>query len=58
MAKALSNNACVEPFSIDEGENLHKRWLLWREELDIYIVAAGVTDKKQQRALLLHLGGR
>ena len=58
MAKALSNIACVEPFSIDEGENLHKRWLLWREELDIYIVAAGVTDKKQQKALLLHLGGR
>ena len=58
MAKALSNIACVEPFSITEGENLHKRWILWKEELDIYIVAAGVTDKKQQKALLLHLGGR
>jgi len=58
MAKALSNISCVEPFLVTEGENLHKRWLLWREELDIYIVAAGVTDKKQQKALLLHLGGR
>ena len=58
MAKALSNISCVEPFTLEEGENLHKKWLIWKEELDIYIVAAGVTDKKQQKALLLHLGGR
>ncbi len=58
MAKALSNISCVEPFIVTEGENLYKRWILWKEELDIYIVAAGVTDKKQQKALLLHLGGR
>ena len=60
MAKALSNISCIEPFVIDKEDetNLHKRWLLWKEELDIYIVAAGVTDKKQQTALLLHLGGR
>ena len=58
MAKALSNISCVEQFVITEGENKHKYWLLRKEELDIYIEAAGVTDKKQQNALLLQLGGR
>ena len=60
MAKALTNISCVEPFLLEEGENnnIHKRSLLWKEELDIYIVAAGVTDKKQQKAVLLHLSGR
>ena len=33
------------------------RWSEWRESLDIYFIAAAVTDDKQKRALLLHLGG-
>ena len=58
MAKAI-NISCVEPFVVDEGDrtNLHKRFITWKEELEIYLVAAGVTDKRQKQAVLLHLGG-
>ena len=59
MVKAI-NIFSVEPFVVDEGDstNLHKRFVIWREELEIYLVAAGVTDRNQKMAVLLHLGGK
>ena len=48
MAKAI-NISGAEPFVVDDCDsiNLYKRFLTWKEELDIYLVAAGVTDKNQ-----------
>ena len=61
--KAILNISSVEPFILDEGSNnnnnnIYKRWLVWVEELDIYLLAAGVSDAPQKKAVLLHLSGR
>ena len=52
----------MEPFILDKGSdsnnNIYKRWLVWVEELDIYLLAAGVLDAPQKKAILLHLSGR
>ena len=59
MVKAI-NIPCVDPFVVDDSDsnNLHKRFLMWKGELDINLVAAGVTDRNQKKATLLHLGGK
>ena len=60
--KAILNISFVEPFILHEGSgsnnNIYKRWLVWVEELDMQLVAAGVSDAPQKKAVLLHLGGR
>ena len=52
----------MEPFILDKGSdsnnNIYKRWLVWVEELDIYLLAVGVLDAPQKKAILLHLSGR
>ena len=52
----------MEPFILNEGSdsdnNIYKRWLVWVEELDIYLLAVGVLDAPQKKAILLHLSGR
>ena len=46
--KAILNISFVEPFILHEGSgsnnNIYKRWLVWVEELDMQLVAAGVSD--------------
>ena len=60
--KAILDITSVEPFILDEGidrnNNIYKRWLVWVEELDTYLVAAGVSNAPQKKAVLLHLSGR
>ena len=61
--KPILNISSVEPFIFfDEGSdsnnNIHKCWLVWVEELDIYLLAAGVSDAPQEKAVFLHLRGR
>ena len=60
--KPILNISSVEPFILDEGsdsnDNIYKSWLVWVEELDIYLLAAGVSDAPQKKAVLLHLSGR
>ena len=60
--KAILHISSVEPFILDKGSdinnNIYKRWLLWVEELDIYLLVAGVSDAPQKRVVLLHLSGR
>ena len=60
--KAILNITSVEPFilyeGIDSNNNIYKLWLVWVEELDTYLVAAGVLDAPQKKAILLHLSGR
>lgn len=37
--------------------SLGTRWKKWRQGFDLYIIAAGITDNNQTKALLLHCGG-
>ena len=56
MAKAINLNP-VEPFVIEDGEsqNLFRRFEIWLEELEIYVVASGITNKDQKIFyILLH----
>jgi len=44
------------------GASLATRWKTWLNDFDTFLVASGITDKKQQRALLyiklVHVSGR
>ena len=56
----MQNIPSVEPFLVDKSitTNLDKKWNSYLDEFELFIVAPGVTDKKQKLALLLHLGGK
>ena len=51
------NLPAVAPFSVGEKSTLSSRWKKWVHGFEYYLVASAVADKKQQRALLLHLAG-
>ena len=36
------------------GASLATRWKTWLDDFDTFLVASGITDKKQQLALLLY----
>jgi hypothetical protein len=58
MAVALGGLAPVAHFDhVGEPESLNKRWLTWRDELELFLLASGVTDAGQKKALMLHMGG-
>ena len=40
-----------------ETSRISQRWRKWIKSFEYYIAASGITDKKQQRAILLHLAG-
>ena len=55
----VHNLPCVERFSTDgDQSSLSQRWKAWRRSFEINVVAAGFTDDKQKRALLLHSAGK
>ena len=39
------------------GASLATRWKTWLNDFDTFLVPSGITDKKQQRALLLYHAG-
>jgi len=41
----------------DESLNLDKRWKLYREEVDLFLLASGITNDIRKKAVLLHLSG-
>lgn len=49
----------VPPFRCNQIETskLAKEWRAWKESLECYFAAYGITDQKVMRAKLLHLGG-
>ena len=55
MAKVI-DLPVVPHFDVTE-ENLSVKWAKWKKQFDYYIVASGVTDGAQKRALLLHTAG-
>ena len=60
MAKAISNLPGIEQFIINENDatNIDKRWEIWREDFELYLMVTGVTQEAQKKALLLHLAGK
>ena len=39
------------------GASLATRWKTWLDDFDTFLVASGISDTKQQRALLLYQAG-
>ena len=58
MAELIGNLPAVAPFSISEKATLSQRWKKWIKSFGFYLIVSGIKDKKQQRALLLHLAGQ
>ena len=60
MARAMHNLPGVEPFIVGDSvsTNLDKKWINWMEDFIIYIMATGVSQDQQKKALLLHLAGK
>jgi hypothetical protein len=57
MAKNLQLPA-VQPFSVHEDLNtVRQRWRRWKDCLAFFVDASAITEKKQMRAVLLHLAG-
>ena len=47
----------VHPFTTEDETSIGQRWEKWKKSLEYYLTASGLTDDKQKRGLLLHLGG-
>ena len=57
MATTLQLPA-IPPFSVTSDQTtLGQRWSKWVKGLEYFLVASNITDKKQRRAVLLHLAG-
>ena len=58
MAVCLTGLTGIKVFhAVGEPVTLAQRWKTWKSEFELYVVASGVSDKTQKRALLLHLAG-
>ena len=58
MAKLLQNIPMLEAFPVDNIGNLDRRWKIYREELELFLTASGITNDNQKRAVLLHVSGK
>ena len=58
--KVLSNIPVVEQFIIDKSSttNLSKKWNVWKDDFSLFIMASGITNVDQKKALLLHIAGK
>ncbi|CAB3997255.1 Retrovirus-related Pol poly from transposon opus, partial [Paramuricea clavata] len=56
MAKVLDLPK-LQPFTLGETSTISQRWRKWIKSFEYYIAASGINDKKQQRAIFLHLAG-
>ena len=55
MAKAMSNIPCVEPLVIEEScVNMDNKWSTWKDDFELFLMASGITQDVQKKALLLH----
>ena len=57
MATTLQLPA-IQPFSVTSHQTtLGQRWSKWVKGLEYFLFASNITEKKQKRAVLLHLAG-
>ena len=54
IASALPH---FDPFDIHADSAIAQRWRKWIKRLENLFIAAAITDKKRQRALLLYYAG-
>ena len=48
----------IEVFNVNGPQgSVAQRWEKWVKSLNFFMVASAITDKKQKRAMLLHLAG-
>ena len=58
MASVLSGLSGVKPFNVHEDRSsLGQPWNRWISQFELYVLASGVSDDAQKRALLLHMSG-
>lgn len=49
----------LPPFMPDShSDNVAKEWEQWKDGFEIYLVASGIKNTEQKKALLLHFAGR
>lgn len=57
MATAIQLPA-IQPFSATSDQTtLGQRWSKWVKGFEYLLIASNITEKKQKRAVLLHLAG-
>ena len=47
----------VTNFDIHDESNIAQRWKQWKQSFEFYLIASGIDDDVQMRALLLHSAG-
>ena len=58
MAVSISGLPGLKPFEAVGGPaTLAQQWLTWKQEFELYVIASGISDPTQMRALLPHLAG-
>ena len=57
MATALQLPALQPSSAASDQTTLRQRWSKWVKGLEYFLTASNITDKKQKRAVLLHLAG-
>lgn len=49
----------LEPFDVyNDPHSLHSRWNNYKERFCVYVIALGITNAAQKRALFLHVAGK
>ena len=43
--------------TVSKPAALTQRWITWKAEFELYVIASGFSDPTQKRAPLLHLAG-
>ena len=58
-AKVLSNIPVVEQFVIEKSSttNLSKKWDVWKDDFSLFVMASGINNVDQKKALLLYIAG-
>ena len=57
MAATSFSLPTFPPFDVHADGNTGHRWKKWLGRFERLLVAMNITDKKQQRAMLLHFAG-
>ena len=59
MATKISTLEGIPPFEFNTTDilGLANKWKNGKSSFEIYVIASRVTDNKQKRAILLHMGG-
>ena len=60
MAKVLSNIPGIEQFIVEKSNttNIGKKWATRKDDCKFFVVACGIRNNDQKKALLLHMVGK